>query len=186
MKIEDAKDTTVFVVESMEVAKVNLYDHIMVSQELTTSPKGVAPKMFVEEVMVEFFKDEVMDKYSESFNPLSADDFDSEKEFEKYVLDEYVKELNIEAQYHKMTLEDFNRSRDYYELTYYCISEWRIHGSRYVDGSKYWDMCYKTEQEANQALFDTVYQYSFSQDCSRDVQYFETEEEALDYIKETA
>lgn len=52
MNLKEAQDTTVFVVEDNEIEEVNLYDFIMESVDETTTPRGVAPRDFIEEIEI--------------------------------------------------------------------------------------------------------------------------------------
>lgn len=56
MKLQEAKDTTVFEIENGEVKEVNLYEKMQRSIDETTSPRGVEPRYFMEEVF-EFDED---------------------------------------------------------------------------------------------------------------------------------
>jgi hypothetical protein len=49
---QQARNTRIFVINNykMEVEETTMYDHVRESAEETTSPRGVMPKLFVEEV----------------------------------------------------------------------------------------------------------------------------------------
>lgn len=53
--IKEAKETKVFVINNNEIEETNLYDHIMVSAEETTSPRGVENKLHVREKYEDVF-----------------------------------------------------------------------------------------------------------------------------------
>lgn len=56
MKLQEAKDTTVFEIKDGVIKEVNLYDKMSRSVDETTSPRGVEPRYFMEEVF-EFDED---------------------------------------------------------------------------------------------------------------------------------
>jgi hypothetical protein len=182
MKIKDAKNTSVFVIEEGEVKKVNLYNHVMEFAELTTSPRGVAPKMFIELVEVVFNGEDIVEEYANEYSDIRPEEYETNKDFETAILEEYVRSLDINIQFDRVTLTDFDFHKGYYTLNYYCISEWRVGGSKYSGGSGQWDKCYRTEDEADQALFDTFYNYDFAQCSYRDSVVYSTEEEALENL----
>lgn len=45
---QEAQETTVFFIEKERIEETNLYDFIMLSQDETTTPRGVGPKLFID------------------------------------------------------------------------------------------------------------------------------------------
>lgn len=57
---QQAKDTTIFVIENGEVVETTIFVHVAGSARKTTSPRGVMYEMFVEEVEID------MDEYGDT------------------------------------------------------------------------------------------------------------------------
>ncbi len=120
MTILEAKAQEIFtIVEKrgggFEIEKTDLFSHVMESEDITTTPRGVAPRFFVEE--------------------------DSEA---------------------------------------FTISTWGLRGNNYKRGT----MRFETETEAEDYLFNMVFNEDFMNDDQRSTQYFETQEEAQEYLNE--
>jgi len=137
---KEAKETTVFVFNYKgEIEKTNLFDHVMQSNDETTSPRGVEPIKFYEEVGDYF-------RYKQT-----GEDVDPE--------DEDVKGSDIE------------------EYSIFFVYKWYF-------GKKKEQARFETEEEAEQYLFEWVYDYDFQTDVQRSTMYFFTEEEAEEDMAE--
>jgi len=51
--VEEAKNEKIFVIENGEIVETNLFDFVMISAEMTTSPRGAENKLHVREVETE-------------------------------------------------------------------------------------------------------------------------------------
>ena len=114
---KQAREFQIYAIDEDGVYETNLYDFVMESVELTTSPRGVEPKLHVRS------------------NKHSVDNYGDEPVYE--------------------------------------VWDWGINGQyqRKVD-------TFKTEEEAEDFVFQRVYQFDFLKDGGRDTQYFEVEEDA--------
>ena len=126
------------ILKDLKVATSSFCDFVMESIDETTTPKGVAPRNFVEELTVE--------------------------ETEQVWYEDLI---------------------GYYELNegenYYTLSSWGVGGNNYRKGTMY----YSTEEAADLALFQSVYDYDFIPDDQRNTMYYESVEEAADALYET-
>jgi len=161
-----------FVVEGFEVESSSLYDFVMESVDETTTPKGVAPRVFVEKEEVHFWKEDALSKYGEGCD---KEDYDSEDDWEQDVLKCYVESLGVNATI--LDFQYFESSQDYL-LEQYVISSWGCTGNKYASGKHYFDNVFLTEEEANDELFRRVYEYDFLEDCNRNTQYYNSYKEA--------
>jgi len=161
MTIKEAQDCKVFIFsdyENCEIEETNLYDHVIQSVDETTTPNGVGPREFIEEVELHYDGDEHED------------------------LKEYIRMRGITfADGHRLSLEDFDHDEkhDTYHLTYYVISTWGVRGNNYRSGDT-WGSQYLTEEDAENAIFNRVYEHDFPNDCNRSTTFFDTEEEAIE------
>lgn len=114
---KQAREIKIYAIDADGVYKTNLFDFVMESGELTTSPRGVEPKLHVRS------------------NKHSVDNYCDEPVYE--------------------------------------VWDWGVCGQypRKVD-------TFETEEEAEDFVFQRVYQFDFLKDDSRDTQYFEVEEDA--------
>lgn len=158
MIIKDAQECEVFIFsdyENCEIEKTTLYDHVMLSVDETTTPNGVGPREFVEEVELYLDREEAEGR---------------------------VQSMDIVfTNGHRLTLEDFelDEETDTYYLTYYVISTWGVRGNNYKSGDT-WGSQYLMEEDAEDALFKKVYEHDFQNDCNRSTAFFHTEEEAIE------
>ena len=102
--VEGAKATIVFVFldyENGEIVETTLYDHVMESVDKTTTPRGVGPRYFIEEVEIELF----------------GDDYD-----DKDALESYIRRMDLLfMDTGRVTIDnfDYDERRDTYYLKYY-------------------------------------------------------------------
>jgi len=137
---KEAKETTIFVLNyKNEIEETNLYDHVMRSNNETTSPRGVEPIKFYEEVGDNW-------RYKET-----KQDVDPE--------DEDVKGSDIE------------------EYSLFIVYKWYF-------GKKQEQARFESEEEAEQYLFEWVYDYDFQTDDQRSTHWFDTFEEAEEELAE--
>jgi len=158
-KIKEAKETKVFVIENNEVVETTYYDHVMVSEDITTTPNGVGGRKFVEEVELS----------------LDKDDFDEEQ---NYLGNEIVPSFFKQRFNGKLNLGHFDNNQFSYDAIYYCISTWGANGNRFKSGRNGLDIFLK-EEDAEDFLFEQVENYNFNKDDQRDTRYFHSEEEAF-------
>lgn len=131
---KEARETTVFVRDfNGEIEETNLYDHVMRSNNETTSPRGVMPIKFYEEV----------DGYYR--NKETGEDVDIHEEDD-------IDMKNIEP----------------YSL--FIVYKWYFQKKQEVAR-------FETEEEADNYLFEWVYDYDFQKDDQRSTQYFYTLED---------
>lgn len=117
---KQAQEKQVFVINYRGlIEKTSLFEHVMESATEVTSPRGVAPKLFIEQIEI-FGENE-----SETF-----------------------------------------------ELRRWEGSKYRVVNS------------YQTYEEAEQELFETIYEVDYTNDDSRNCNWFETESEALSDLAE--
>jgi hypothetical protein len=160
--VEGAKATIVFVFldyENGEIVETTLYDHVMESVDKTTTPRGVGPRYFIEEVEIELF----------------GDDYD-----DKDTLESYIRRMDLLfMDTGRVTIDnfDYDERRDTYYLKYYVISTWGVRGNNYKSGDR-WGSQYSTEKFAGDSLFNRVYNHDFQNDCNRNTMYFHSEDEA--------
>lgn len=161
--VEGAKATIVFVFSDFkngEIVETTLYDHVMESVDETTTPRGVAPRDFIEEVEIY----------------LSGDDYDDEDDLERC-----IKRMDLSfMDTGRVTIDnfDYDERRDTYYLKYYVISTWGVRGNNYKSGDR-WGSQYSTEEVAGDILFNQTYEYDFQNDCNRNTMYFDSKEEAI-------
>jgi hypothetical protein len=161
--VEEAKATTIFVFsdyENCEIVETTLYDHVMESVDETTTPHGVAPRDFIEEVEIELF----------------GDDYDDKDDLERSIRRMDLSFMDTG----RVTIDDFDydERRNTYYLKYYVISTWGVRGNNYKSGDR-WGSQYSTEESASDHLFNQTYEYDFQNDCNRNTMYFDSEEAAI-------
>jgi len=137
---KEARETTVFVRDyNGAIEETNLYEHIMRSNNETTSPVGVMPIKFYEEI------------------------------------DGYYR--------HKETGEDIDlnddsvESKDIERYSLFIVYKWYFQKKQEVAR-------FETEEEAENYLFEWVYDYDFQTDDQRSTQWFDTFEEAEEDLAE--
>jgi hypothetical protein len=173
-KIEEAQETTIFTLSNfnykndsldlkIEIEKNNYYDWVMESVDETTSPRGVAPRYFVQEEELQ----------------LDVDDFDEDGD---YTGSEHIPSC-LQDQYLQPLLSEFNKDNngDYYR-SYWVISTWGSRGNNYKSGKYDGNNTFVTEEEAANELFERIEKYDFENDCNRDTQYYMSEEEAQEAV----
>ena len=120
LTVSEAKETIIYVIENGKPEEITLYSHIMASVDETTTPRGVAPRCFVEEL---------------------TDDNDE---------------------------------------SYWTISTWGIGGNNYRQGTE----IFESEEDAEDELFNRVWQYDFYNDCNRNTEYFDSYDKANERLAE--
>jgi len=157
MKIKEAQDTVIYVTEDNEVIETNLYDHVMISQVETTSPRGVEGKNFIENFITDGVdEDEFM-----------SDEFMVEPIF-----------LQCEARY--ITGDDyFKDTDDYHYFKCFGVYEWSRSGNR-----RSLDKWFLNEQDAGDYLFNLIYEFDFAEDDQRSTWFTDSKEEAETVLAE--
>lgn len=159
MKLEEAKETTVFTIENNEIVEVNLYDKMSRSVDETTSPIGVCPRLFIEELTFE----------------LDSDDFDGEIPEE---------EFSFKVGTTKACKEDYELlPNGIYELKYFVISSWGQLGNNYRSGAGSFDRSFMTEQEAEEKLFEYL-KVDFDADWDNSCGVYYYRDEAVEALSE--
>jgi hypothetical protein len=158
LTLEQAKDTTVFYIDHKgEIQEDILYDRMAESTDITTTPRGVGPRLFLEEIICE------------------VDVTNTE-----FVDDEDV--FNIEVGFRRMSKEDFEEIGDgRYSLKYFVISSWGPSGNRYQKGGP-WDE-FLTEKEAEEQLFEYL-KIDFDKDWDNSCNIYYSREEAEEVLLE--
>jgi len=144
LSAQQARNTTVFIIEKGEVVETTLYDHVMKSAEWTTTRNGNGPVLFIREQFGEFYKHE------ETGRLINEDTYKGLDEAEQ---DEYV------------------YAHD--DVVAWQLIQWINNGQNFVIID--W---FKTEEDAEDALFNRIYDYDFLPDDQRDTDYWDTREEA--------
>lgn len=172
-----------------EVEKTNLYDHVMESREETTTPKGVAPKYFVEKV--EIFKD-IDDLVQDFETSNSREDFTSEVQFNLAAINDYIDNFLYEIKEKHDDIAEYTPTREKFTLygdesisiEFYTISNWGVGGNSYSCGKHFSQYNHYTEEEAENYLFNLIMDDDFYNDCNRSTIYFDTRLEATEHLYE--
>lgn len=160
MKLEEAKETTVFTIENNEIVEVNLYDKMCKSLDETTTPRGVGGRLFVEE---------------ESYT-IDPNDYDDQEDLES----EFT---SIEGADGRSSKEDFELLPDgTYELKYYVISSWGCTGNKYSRGGG-WDRTFLTEEAVNERMFEYL-KVDFDADWDNSCGVYYDRDEAIQTLSE--
>lgn len=144
MNLTTAENTEVFILEYYDdvlkttIEQVNLAEHIMMSAEETTSPRGVENKLHVREVSEQ------------------CECYDTDTEVYK---------------------KGCPTCGGYGEVIKHQVCEWGPSGH----GLHRFEI-FDTKEEANEEIFRCVYEYYFFKDDQRDISYYDTEEEAREYL----
>lgn len=169
----------------LSIEKTSLYDFVMESVDTTTTPKGVGPRQFIEKEEITFYKDTAIDRCGDD---VDQNEFPNKNEWEIAVVNKYIKSLKIKlASFKEITISDFQyfeKSEDYL-LELYIISTWGVNGNNYKNGKYDYTNVFLTEEEAENECFRRTYEYDFSNDTSRNITYFFSEEEAYNEGVET-
>lgn len=152
LKVNDAKETIIYFVKNNEVEESNLYDFVMESVDETTSPRGVAPRLFYERETMEGYVSHLNTKES-----ISVDAFENLTDKEQFC---YF--------FHEEAFENFR------------IYTWGVNGNN----RKSLGYNFDTEEEAEDYLFNYVYDYDFQGDCNRSTYYHNSEAEAINEVLE--
>jgi hypothetical protein len=161
LTLQQAKDTTVFYIDHKgEIQEDTLYDRMLESLDETTTPRGVGPRLFLEE------KEYIVDTNDAEFE----DDEDLADAFK------------VEIGFRKMSKEDFEEIGDgRYSLKYFVISSWGPTGNRYQKGGP-WDE-FLTEKEAEEQLFEYL-KVDFDKDWDNSCNIYYSREEAEEVLLE--
>src|SRR5699024_3680998 len=113
------------------------------------------------------------DAIEENVWGVEREDFESEVEFETEILKNHVENLHISLNNSlgSVPLEDFDFDGNVYSFTYYVVSNWGSGGNNYQNGKNDWNNCFRTEEQAEDSLFQRVVNYDFSKDVNRDSYY---------------
>ena len=151
LKVNEAKETIIYFVKNNEVEESNLYDFVMESVDETTSPRGVEPRLFYEEI--------------KQISYISNVDNTKISEYDYELLDN-EKTINF----------------DYFgeEILEYRIYSWGCTGNKKTSVG----VSFETEEEAEDYLFNRVYDYDFQGDCNRSTYYHNSEGDAINEVLE--
>jgi hypothetical protein len=156
--LEQAKDTTVFYIDHKgEIQEGILYDRMAESTDITTTPRGVGPRLFLEEK-----------EYTVDINDAELEDLEDA--------------FKVEIGFRKVSKEDFEEIGDgRYSLKYFVISSWGPNGNRYQKGGP-WDE-FLTEKEAEEQLFEYL-KVDFDKDWDNSCNIYYSREEAEEVLLE--
>ena len=166
LTLKEAQETKIFYIKNGKIESTNLAYFVNESIDITTTPRGVSPRVFLESEIFEIDKS----------------DFDSEEEF--------LNEINSTQIYFADELRNaciddfFEIKKDVFQLEYYVISSWGVGGNNYSSGKSHYSNVFLSEDKANDELFNRTYNYDFLPDDQRDTRYFYTEDEAFDALVE--
>lgn len=166
LTFKEAQETKIFYIQNGKIESINLADFISKSVDITTTPRGIAPRVFIEDKTFEIDKG----------------DFDSEEEF----LDKINStQIYFADELRNACIDDFSEiHKDIFQLKYYVISSWGVGGNNYSSGESHFSNVFLSEDKANDELFNRIYKYDFLPDDQRDTRYFYTEKEANDVLVE--
>lgn len=157
MTLHQAKETTVFEIQNGEVVERNLYEKMLDSLDETTTPRGVGPRMFIEEHTFEIDPNDFEDE----------DDIDAEFR-------------SIESFARRSTKEDFKElPNGTFFMKYWTISTWGVSGNNYRGGLQ----TFLSEEEAEEQLFEYL-KIDYDKDWDNSCNCYFTREEALEVIEE--
>lgn len=160
MTLNEAKETTVFVVKDNKVEEINLYDKMLQSLDETTTPRGVGSRLFVEDGVY----------------TVDPEDYEDEFEMEDA--------FSFEVGTYKTNKEDFELLRNgTYELKYFFISSWGCTGNRYSSGDGFFDRMFLTQEEVDEKMFEFL-KVDFDSDWDNSCGIFYNKEDALNNIIE--
>lgn len=176
--VKEARETTIFYInrEELKIETDSLYNFVIESEDETTTPRGIGPRDFIEEIETGFDVDEAIED-----THLNVEDYDTYEEFKKDVLFEKAREIQSELLLNRfLTIDNFSfdKKNNYYQLNFWTISTWGVGGNNYKRGTDF----YPTEEEAEDALFDKTYEYDFCNDDQRDTRYFMNYEQAKEEL----
>jgi len=158
LTLNEAKEIEVFFIEDETIKTINLYEKMCESIDETTTPRGVAPRLFLETETIE----------------IDPDDFDDDDDLESA----FVVEIGLE----KTSKEDFDLSPiGIYELEYHVISTWGFTGNRYQSGKDDWTHVFLREEDAQEKLFDYL-KRDFDKDSDNSCNVYYTIEEAQESL----
>lgn len=161
MNLSEAKEKTVFEIQGDKVIERNLYEKMYDSIDETTTPRGVAPRMFVEEL--EFVVD--------------PNDFDDEDDLESEF-------RSIETRYRRTNKSDFKElPNGTFVLNYFTISNWGCTGNKYKNGSSDWTMTFLTQEEVDEEMFEFL-KRDYNADWDNSCNCYDTKDEAIEVIAE--
>lgn len=143
-----AEETTIFIVNKNLIEETNLYDFVMISEDETTSPRGVAPRIFYEK------NEQILYRFIDN---IVIDEFDYEE-----LNDEDRKFYTIET-------------NEWFEMR-----TWGCTGNR----EKSLGYRFDTEEEAQNFIYEGIYNFDFQGDCNRRTYYHLTYEDALNEVIE--
>lgn len=172
--VKEAKETTIFYInrEELKIENDSLYNFVIESEDETTTPRGIGPRYFIQEIETGFDVDEAIED-----THLDVEDYDTYEEFKQDVLFEKAREIQSDLLLNRfLKIDDFSfdEKNNYYQLVYWTISTWGVAGNNYKRGNDF----YATEEEAEDALFDKTYEFDFNNDDQRDTSYFMSYEQA--------
>lgn len=184
MTAKEAKEQKIFVLnydnanykdaDSLEnrisVEETNYYDFVSISTDETTTPRGVAPRTFIEE------RDIVIKLSSENNKiKLIEGEFDKDNwRFESFL--NYLDVYAMQDLFDKY-VED---GETYYSGTIYEIMNWGATGNKLRSDEQY----FLTVEEAEDFLFQET-EHRFHNDDQRSTAYFSSREDAEDDIVKT-
>ena len=159
MTLQEAKETFVFEIRDGEVVERNLYEKMYESIDETTTPRGVGPRIFIEE-------------FEYTIDPSEFDEEDLESEFQ-----------SIETIRRRSSKEDFEElPNGTFYLKYYVISTWGCRGNNYQRGSGMFDTFLSLE-EAEEEMFEYL-KKDYDSDWDNSCNSYPTREEAEEVINE--
>lgn len=159
MTLQEAKETTVFEIQDGEVVERNLYEKMCDSTDITTTPRGVGPRFFIEEC-----------EYKIDSSEFDEDDLESEFRF-------------IDTLRRPASREDFEElPNGIFSLKYFVISTWGCKGNRYQRGGGLFDT-YLTLEEAEEEMFESL-QMHYDEDWENSCNSYSTREEAEEVIND--
>ena len=181
MNRKEAMNQEVFVInQNGEIEKTVLYDHIMLSADTTTTPSGVGSREFIEHDVVHIDKKNVLDVNKYEYD---REDFDSQEEYELAIIKAHIEDLDYDYSFlRNVSKSDLKEDGNYLTLEVFYVSTWGVGGNNYRSGK--FDYCFKTEDEAEDYLFDSVYKYDFETDDQRSTQWFDSIEDAEAFLSE--
>lgn len=173
------------------VEETNYYDFVSISTDETTTPRGVAPRTFIEErdIVIKMSKAKYVNDIG-TFNGELLEGYVKGntwrfEHFLKWLSDDelnsnFIKFSNDEALNFGYEVEDDYHNFTYYSGTIYEIMNWGATGNKLRSDEQY----FLTVEEAEDFLFQET-EHRFYNDDQRSTDYFNTLEEANDFIIET-
>lgn len=166
MKAQEAKQTTIYVVNGRDIEETNLYDHVMESNELCTSPRGVTARYFVETIVHEITFEEINDY------------FEHEEDHEDYP--EFTNFYISGGGYSRYSDWHKDDNSEVYMLKLSTVSHWSKGANNHVIGNEW----FLTEQEAEDQLYNSIDSFDFHNDDTRTTHYHLHEDDAITEVLE--